>query len=392
MMITHKTEIFPTSEQVKQIEINFGLRRFFFNKSIMLLKHKYGDLKKNKKLIKKKELMEYRKTIFRTKYKELARKGISQVLDTSIEDVQFALDSLWCKGRDIMLRKKKESNTFRICRSGVKPDGSTSAFVLHPENKALIRLPKMDYVEMAEEFRWEYRPETIRTVTVKKEAGRYFIAITCEIPDPKPLPKTNKSLGIDWGLKQYITGFDGDNIVTADFDNGKLFKLDKRVARYNKRLARGKRFSKNWLKVKNKLQQAHLKFVNYRYDFIHKLVHEINQAYDSVTLENLGMKFVTQNKHLAAAARRKPYYLLKAALINKFNQYGKKVYLVDKTYPSTQTCYQCGYVKKGEEKLKLGEHTYHCNNKNCGHIDDRDENAAKNLWACKEVTLATLEE
>ena len=390
MILTHKTEIFPTSEQVKQIEINFGLRRFFFNKSIMTLKQKYGDLKVNKRLIKKKELMEWRKTIFRSKYKWLTEKTTNHVLNTSIEDVQFALDSLWRKGKDIMLRKKKYSNTFRICRSGGKPDGSVSSFVLHPDNKALIRLPKMGFIEMAEELRWEYKPETIRTVTVKKEANRYFIAITCEIPDPKPLKKTNRSLGIDWGVKTYITAFNGDDVFTADFDNRKLKRLDRRVARLNKRLARGKRFSKNWLKAKTKLQQAYLDFVNYRYDFIHQIVYEINLAYDSVTLENLRMGFAKQNRSLSNAVRRKPYYLLKTALINKFKQYGKKIYLVSKNFPSTQTCYQCGYVKKGEEKMKLGEHTYHC--KNCGHVDDRDANAAKNLWACKEVTLATIEQ
>ena len=392
MMLTHKTEIFPDVEQVKQIEINFGLRRFFFNKTIMTLKHKYGNLKENKKLIKKAELMKYPKEVFRSKYKWLVSKGPSHILNTSIEDVQFALDSLKRKGKDILLRKKKESNTFRICRSGVKPDGSTSSFSFHPEDKSLLRLPRMGYIRMAQELRWEYRPNTIRTVTIKKTANRYFIAITCEIPDPKPLPKTNKSLGIDWGLKQYITGFDGDDIVTADFDNGKLFKLDKRVARFNKRLARCKRFSKNWLKVKTKLQQAYLNFVNYRYDFIYQTVHEINLSYDSVTLENLRMGFVKQNRRLSNAVRRKPYYLLKEALINKFKQYGKHIYLVSKNFPSTQTCYQCGHVKKGEEKMKLGEHTYRCSNKKCNHVDDRDENAAKNLWACKEVTLATIEQ
>ena len=389
MILTHKTEIFPNQEQVKQIEINFGMRRFFFNKTIMTLKHKYGDLKENKKLIKKKEIMEYRKTIFRAKYKELVEKTTSHVLNTSIEDVQFALDSLWRKGKDILLRKKKYSNTFRMGRAGANPDGSSRSFSIHPEDKTLIRLSKIGYLKMAEELRWEYKPNTIRTVTVKKEANRYFIAVTCEIPNPSPLPKSNKSLGIDWGLKTYITAFDGDGIFTADFDNGKLNKLDKRIARFNKRLARCKRFSKNWLKVKTKLQQAHLNFVNYRYDFIYKIVHEINLAYDSVTLEKLNMSFVKQNKRLAAAVRRKPYYLLKEALINKFKQYGKKVYLVAKTYPSTQTCYQCGHVKKGEEKIDTSVRTYHC--KNCGHVDDRDENAAKNLWVCKDVTLATIE-
>ena len=390
MLLTHKTEIFPNQEQVKQIEINFGLRRFFFNKCIMTLKHKYGDLKENKKLIKKKELMEYRKTLFRAKYKWLVEKTSAHVLDTTIEDVQFALDSLWRKGRDIKLRKKKYTNTFRIGRAGVKPDGSAASFSIHPEDKTLIRLPKIGYLKMAEELRWENHPETIRTVTVKKEANRYFIAITCEIPNPKPLKKTNKSLGIDWGLKRFVTTFDGESVSEADFDNRKLDKLDKRIAQLNKRLARCVQYSKNWYKVKTKLQQAYLNFVNYRHNFINELVHEINQAYDSVTLENLNMAFVNQNKHLADSARRKPYYLLKIALINKFNQYGKKIYLVGTSYPSTQTCYQCGYVKRGEEKIDTSVRTYHC--KNCGHVDDRDANAAKNLWACKDVIEATIED
>ena len=140
----------------------------------MLLKHKYGDLKENKKLIKKKELMEYRSKVIRVRYKWLVAKGPSHILNTSIEDVQFALDSLWRKGGDIKLRKKKESNTFRIHRSAVKPDGGCYSFRIHPDNKALIRLPKMGFVEMAEELRWEEQPETIRTVTIKKEAGTYL--------------------------------------------------------------------------------------------------------------------------------------------------------------------------------------------------------------------------
>ena len=324
----------------------------------------------------------------------MVAKGPSHILNSAIEDVQVALDCFWRKGRrkakDIKLRKKKESNTFRIHRSAVKPDGSCASIVLHPDNKALIRLPKLGFIKMAEELRWENHPETIRTVTVKKEAGRYFIAITCEIPNPPPLPKTNKSLGIDWGLKTYITGYDGDDIVTADFDNGKLIKLDKRVARFNKRLARCEYYSKNFAKVKTKLRQAHLNFVNYRHDFIKKLVNEINLSYDSVTLEDLNMNFPKQNRRLSNAVRRKPYYLLKEALINKLKQYGKHVYLVDESYPSTQTCYKCGHVKKGKEKINLRVRTYHC--KNCGHTDDRDENAAKNLWACKDVKIATLED
>lgn len=390
IVLTHKTEIFPSDEQIKQIEISFGMRRFFFNKTIMTLKHRYGNLKENKKLIKKKEIMGYRREVFRSLYPELTSTVTSHVLDCSIEDVMFSLNSLWKKGKDVKLRKKKNSNTFRICRSGTKPDGSSSSFHIDSEDTSKIRLPKIGFIKMAESLRWEYKPNTIRTATVKKEANRYFICITCEIDSPAPTPKTNKSVGIDWGIKTYITGFDGENIIEKDFDNIKLIKLDKKIAKCNKSLARKVRFSKNWLKAKIKLSQSHLDFVNYRHNVVNEIVNDFVKTYDSVTMEDLGMGFVTRNKRLANKARRKPYYLLKVALVNKFNQYNKPIYLVNKSYPSTQTCYNCNHVKSGDEKMKLGESTYVCGN--CGHIDDRDHNAAKNLWACKDVSIATIEE
>lgn len=389
MMITHKTECYPTIEQVKQIEINFGLRRFFFNKSIMILKQTYGDLKEKKKLIKKKELMDYRKSIFRAKYKDLLSYTSSHVLDTTLEDVMFALDSLWRKGKDIKLRKKKDSNTFRICRSGTKSDGSSASFTLNPDDTSLLRLPKIGFLKMAERLRWENKPGTIRTVTIKKEANRYFICITCEIESPAKLPPTNKTLGIDWGIKTYITAYDGNNAFEADFDNHKLKKLDKRISLLQKALNRAERFSKNWLKVKTKLQQAYLNFNNYRLNIIQEIAYEIVNKYDIVTLEDLGMNFVTRNKRLAHKVKQKPYYLLKNTLINKFNQYNKPVYLVASNYPSTQTCYSCNNVKKGDDKMKLGQSVYTCNC--CGYTEDRDINAAMNLWKCKDVTLGTIE-
>lgn len=389
MLLTHKTEIFPTSEQIKQLEINFGLRRFFFNKTISTLKHKYKDLKENKKLIKKSEVMGYRKDIFRAQYKDLLKHTSAHVLDCSIEDVMFALDSLWKKGRDIKLRSKRSSNTFRIGRSGCKPDGSSASFKYNDDEQS-IRLPKIGFLKMAEKLRWENKPSTIRAATVKKQAGRYFISISCELEDKPHLPNNqNRHLGIDWGIKTYITAYDGNDVLEDDFNNDTLIKLDKRIAKYQRSLTRKERFSNNWLKTKTKLEQAYLNFNNYRLSYIYEIVHDIHKNYDSVTLEDLGMTFVTRNRRLAHKAKQKPFYMLKIALINKFAQYGKKVYLVPKNYPSTQTCNSCGNVKTKDEKMKLGESLYIC--KACGHEDDRDHNAAKNLYSYKNLTVATLE-
>jgi putative transposase len=389
MILTHKTECFPTNEQKEFFERCFGMRRFYFNKAIMTLKGRYGDLKENIKSIKSKEVMSLRKDVFLQHYRSLKLTVPDHILYTSMEDVIFALNSLRKKGKVIKLRKKKASNTFRICRSG---DGVTFRY---KNGSKYIKLPQFDKynlsgLKMAESLRWNIKDTTIRTVTIKKFAGRYFISIVCELDDLPLNVNQNRHIGIDWGLKKYITGYDGTNIIEDDFNEITLKRLDKRIAIHQKSLSRKKMNSNNWLKAKTKLQQAYLNFNNYRHEYVNSIVNIINQEYDSVTLEDLGMAFVTRNKHLAHRARQKPFYLLKVKLINKFHQTGKKVYVVPRSYPSTQTCNACGHVKTGDEKMKLGDHIYHCNA--CGHEDDRDHNAAKNLYSYRNLEEAQLED
>lgn len=381
MIISHKTECYPNGSQKELFEKCFGMRRFYFNKTIMTLKQKFGDLKESRKLITKKEVFCFKRSVFRDHYYDLVRSVPSHILNTAMDDVMFALDSLWKKGQIITLRKKKLSNTFRINKSGIR-----GSFV-YTNGEKQLRLPTIGYVKLAEPLRWD--DADIKTVTIKKVAGRYFISITCEIPDkPRYTPK-NIHIGIDWGVKTYITGFDGHQILKGDFDTVKLERLDKNVSRKQKALSRKVRNSKNWQKAKIKLEQAYLNFVNYRLDCIRKWVHELDQNYDSVTFEDLGMRFVTSNRRLARAAARKPYYLLKNCTVNKFSQTGKTVFLTPKSYPSTQTCYVCGSCKTGKEKMVLGDAVYICHE--CGNEDDRDENAAKNIWGFKELEVATLD-
>ena len=382
MVKTFKTECFPTEDQKIIIETNFGLRRFYFNMSIIYFKKKYGeDLKEFAKVITKKEIMQLRKELFRAKYKDKVKLGPSVILDTTMEDVQFAINSLNKKGKFIELRKKKNSNTCRYFRK------DPTSFRYENDSK-YISTVRLTNLKMAEPIRWN--DPDIRTITIKKKAGRYFVSITCNISEKPKNINQNRHIGLDWGLTTYFTGYDGKNVLEVNFDEKILKKLDKKIKRRRQSLSKKVSGSKNYAKAIVKLQQAYLDFVNYRHDFVYQVVKEMDNLYDTVTLENLGMRFVTSNRRLAKRASQKPYYLFKVALINKFNDTGKIVYLVPRTYPSTQTCNACGYVKKGEEKMKLGEHTYHC--PSCGNIEDRDANAELNLYSSRNLEIAIIEE
>ena len=389
MIKTHKTEIFPNNLQREFLERNFGVRRFIFNKTIMYLKHKYGDLKTNKSLITKKEVTSLRKELFRENYKAIISTASSHLLDTVMEDVMFALDSLWKKGKDIQLRKKKFSNTCRFHAKGsnnILVSNGVDKYVRLPSLKSQIGL--MDKVKMAEPLRW--KNAKILTATIKREAGRYFISLSCEIEDSvKPLNKS-RHLGLDWGIKTYLTGFDGNEAYEADFDNEILLKLDKRIAKYQRKLNRKVVNSNKFKKVTTKLQQAYLDFNNYRRDYIYKLVKDISDHFDSVSLEGLGVRFVTKNKGLAHKAKQKPFYMFKIILVNKFNQLGKKVYSLPKTFASTQICSSCGYqrTKEAGDKLTLKDREYNC--PKCGSVHDRDINAATNIYNFKNLELMVL--
>lgn len=399
-LLTHKTQIFPNNEQIELIEKAFGMRRFFFNKSLMELKHRFNnDLYNNKKSITRRMLTEMQKDIFRSKYKELTKSVPSVILNTAMEDLQSALTSLWSKSKwkknkntektninrvkrgkkphsnDIELRKKKNSNTARWQR---KDAGSFK----YDKDKGLD-LIRLGFVKMATPLKYEFN-DNIKTATIKKEAGKYYISIVISVLESeiKVYPKTHKHVAFDWGLKTFMSGYDGKNHFSLNFDKTLLRKKENIIALRQRCLSNKKRFSTNWHKAKIKLQLAYKRKENYIDEYIKHEVNKLAKAYDSITLEDLNMSFVMKNSRLARTASSQPYYKFKITVFNKFKQSNKKVFLVDNRFPSTQLCSCCGNVKTTVDKMKLGDNIYDC--KQCNLVIDRDENAAINIYSNPE--------
>lgn len=404
-ILTHKTQIFPNKEQIDLIEQAFGMRRFFFNRTLMELKHRFNnDLYNNKKNITRRMLTEMQKDIFRSKYKELTKTVPSVILNTAMEDLQSALTSLWSKSKwkknknqentnknrirkgklslknDILLRKKKDSNTARWQRK------DATSFKYSKEKG--ISLILLGFITMATPLKYEFS-DNIKVATIKKEAGKYYISIVMGVQDSeiKTFPKTYKHVAFDWGINTFMTGFDGKEHFSLNFDKSLIKKKDKIIALRQRCLSKKKRFSSNWYKAKTKLQLAYKRKENYIDEFIKYEVFKLVNKYDSITLEDLNMSFVMKNSRLARVSSRQPYYKFKIIAFNKFSHSDKKIFLVDNKFPSTQVCSCCGNVKTKEDKMKLGEKVYKC--KACNFEIDRDENAAINIYNNPEKTEFT---
>ena len=210
------------------------------------------------------------------------------------------------------------------------------------------------------------------------------MSITVELDEiQKPLPKTGKSVGLDLGITDLATLSDSTKIQAPKPLKNKLKKL----RRLNKSLSRKQKGSNNREKAKTKPSRLHLNIRNIRADFLHKLTTDLVKRFDVICLENLNTKGMVKNRKLARSIHDLGFYEFKRQLIYKANQWGKSIKELDRFYPSSKTCSNCGFIM-AKENLTLAVRHWICPSCHANH--DRDINASINILnqADKVLTLS----
>ena len=224
----------------------------------------------------------------------------------------------------------------------------------------------------------------ILSAKVFKQGEKWFVSIAVELDDTqKPLPKTGQSVGLDLGITDLATLSDGTKIQAPKPLKHKLKKLQ----RLSKSLSRKQKGSNNREKAKTKLSRLHDKISCIRKDFTHKLTTQLVKSYDVICLENLNVKGMVKNRQLSRAISDLGFYEFKRQLIYKANQWGKSIKELDRFYPSSKTCSNCGFIM-AKENLILAVRHWICPSCHANH--DRDINASINILnqADKVLTLS----
>ncbi len=213
------------------------------------------------------------------------------------------------------------------------------------------------------------KPSSI-TVT-RDEADRYFVSILVE-EDIKPLPVVNKQVGLDLGLKSIVITSDGHT-----HGNPKFFAQDeKKLAKAQRAHAKKKKGSQNRAKARLKVARVHKKIADRRRDYQHKLSTRIIRENQVVCVESLSVKNMVQNHCLAKAISDVGWSEFVRQLEYKAAWYGRTLVKIDKWYPSSKRCFDCGHIL---DSLTLDIRSWTC--PQCGVVHDRDINAAKNVLA-----------
>ena len=234
-----------------------------------------------------------------------------------------------------------------------------------------LRLPKIGDVPV----RWSRRlPDDPSSVTVIKDAaGRYFASFVVRTTDD-PLPPSESEVGIDLGLTHFAVLSDGTKVAAPKF----LRRAARTLTRLQRALSRKTKGSNRRRKAVAKVARAHARVADTRRDWQHTLSTAVIRDNQAVYVEDLCVVGLGRTK-LAKSVHDAGWASFTAMLEYKAARYGRTFARVDRFFPSTRTCSDCGRIT---DKMALGVRSWTCP---CGSAHDRDINAARNIKAAGQA-------
>lgn len=392
----YKIEINPTDEQKCKIHRTIGVSRFVYNFYIARNKEVY---EKEGKFVSGMDFSKWLNNEYIPNNQEM--KWIKEVSSKStkqaIMNADKAFRDFFKKAKGFPRFKKKKNQDVKA----YFPKNNKTDWTLERHR---VKIPTLGWVRL-KEFGYIPKNSVVKSGTVSQKADRYYVSILVEEIDIKTsnsnidikiFNHNNEGIGIDLGIKYFAICSNGNKFKNIN-KTSTVKKIEKKLKREQRKLSRkyeslkirnknikeGRATRQNIQKQVVKVQRLHQRLTNIRTDYINKTVFSIiKQKPSYITIEYLNIKGMMKNKHLSKAIASQKFFEFKTKLMSKCKQNNIELRIVDRFYPSSKTCSNCGRIKKD---LKLSDRIYKCN---CGFNIDRDLNASINLKNAKKYKIA----
>ena len=398
MLKAFKTEIAPTREQKEKIIRSIGIARFLYNQYIAYNKKLYrmyqrGLLDNHQKhFVSANDFDKYVNHKLKIELPWINECG-SKARKKALVNAETAFKKFFDGLAGFPRFKKKSNQDIKLYfPKNNKGDWTIWRHKLTIPTLKQVRLKEFGYLPVG---------AVVISGTVSYVASKFYVSVVVDIDEKSKYNKdleasyhtATTGIGIDLGIKKLAIVSNGKTFNNIN-KSSKVKQLEKRLWREQRCLSRkyeskkkgGKTAtaSANIEKQKLKVQKLHQRIKQIREDYENKVIHEIvKQKPRFITVEDLNVKGMMKNKHLAKAVSAQRFNHLLVKLKRKAEIIGIEFRVVDIFYPSSKTCHCCGHIHKG---LKLKDRVYAC--PECGYKEDRDFNASLNLRDAKKYLVA----
>ena len=363
---TYRFELHPTQEQKTLLDKHFGCIRFVYNHFLNERKEQYQVDKKSDSF--------YAQSLSLTQLKKKDETAwLSEVNSQSLQFALRCLDTAYVNfyrgtARFPRFKSRKKKNAFTIPqRAKLK-----SSRFYAPKFKEGIKV----------NVHREVKGEIGKCTVSKTPTGKYFVCILSE-EQYQPKEKTGAICGVDLGLKDFAITSDG-----TKFKNNRYTKrYERRLTKTQRHLSRKVKGSNSFEKQRRKVALVHEKITNSRMDTLHKVSNQLVTDYDIICVEDLNVKGMVKNHKLAKHISDASWGTFVSMLEYKADWNDKQIVKVNRWYPSSKTCCECGWIN---QDLNLSVREWTCKN---GHVLNRDINAAKNILneGLKTISAGTVD-
>lgn len=373
--IAHKVEILPDQEAILHFRRAFGCARFAYNWGLTKWQEYYQQGIKKTHFDLKKEFNSLKKEHFPYVY-EVSKYATQQpFIHLKRAFDKFFRDLKSGKVSYPKFKKRKEN-------CGSYYIGSDHIDI---KEQKYLKIPKLGMVKMREPLRFNGK---INSCTISQHGNKFFASFSLEISKEEYIKHYKQSritglgLGIDLGISNFLSLSNGLMINAPKplpKHARKLIRAQRQLskkqhARTKQEALKGVKKSNNYIKASLKVNKIYRKISNIRNDFLHKLTSCLVRNVDYFCLENLHVQGMMRNRKLAKSLSDVSFYEFRRLLEYKASNNNKQVYIVDRFFPSSKTCSNCGHIKSD---LTLKDRVYTCDN--CSSTIHRDYNASLNL-------------
>lgn len=358
MLKAYRYRIYPNKVQKELLAKTFGCCRFVYNQTLAYRKEAYETEKKS---VSKVDCNNYCNRELKAKY-EWLKEVDKFALTNAVYNMDSAYQKFFKEHAGYPKFKSKHNNhksyTTNFTNGNIGVDFEAGR----------IKLPKLKQVKgkLHREFTGQIKAATVAQLP----SGKYYVSVLVET-EHIPMTEAEGKTGLDLGIKDLCISSDGKK-----YENPKTVKkYEKKLSKLQRKLVHKEKRSSNYNKKKKQLALCHEKITNIRKDYLHKISHEIISENQVIVTEDLQIKKMLKNHHLAKNIADASWYELTRQIEYKAKWNGRRYIKTDTFYASSQFCSICGYQNTATKNLSVRK--WIC--PKCGTEHDRDVNAAKNI-------------